>query len=510
MASFQCVLVGNKNHLPRLFLTKKTMDMKLNLLFVFLIATQCLTAQSFSEKLQSPSFLGVRSGAIAFADVDGDGDNDVLITGRDSLNSSNSKLYLNDGIGNYSEVIGTPFDGVGFSSIAFSDVDGDRDQDVFIIGEGLEARVARLYTNDGTGNFTEVSNTPFEGVIYGSIACTDIDGDGDQDMLMMGVNNSNKIIGKLFLNDGQGNFTKSTGASFDNAVSGSIDFADVDGDGDQDVLITGQNAANQRIAKLYKNNGMGNFTEVIGTPFDGVWQSSIAFSDVDGDGDQDVLITGSNNNFQRIAKLYTNDGLGNFSELIGTPFNIVFTSSVEFADVDGDGDQDVLITGQYRTAQPISKLYTNDGTGNFTEMANTPFERVSDSSIAFADVDGDGDQDVLVSGANADFQPISKLYINNGPLSSTNEPSFKLNVDLLLYPNPVNSNHLQVNFESNKSGDVQVKIFDLLGSSISQQKAWVGTGPQSISVDISNLSSGSYILQLDGGKSIGVAKFIVP
>ncbi len=70
------------------------------------------------------------------------------------------------------------------------------------------------------------------------------------------------------------------------------------------------------------SNFAQNFTEVTGTPFTGVALSSIAFADVDGDNDQDVLITGLNLVQQgtpgdRISKLYTNDGAGNFSGSFG-------------------------------------------------------------------------------------------------------------------------------------------------------------------------------------------------
>ena len=64
-------------------------------------------------------FDGVDRSSIAFADVDRDNDPDVLITGY-SNSESIAKLYENDGIGNYTEVTGTPFDGVRFSSIAFA------------------------------------------------------------------------------------------------------------------------------------------------------------------------------------------------------------------------------------------------------------------------------------------------------------------------------------------------------------------------------------------------------
>jgi len=360
-------------------------------------------------------FEGVWFGSIAFSDVDGDGDNDVLITGQNSSDQRIAKLYTNEG-GSFTEVMGTPFDAVSYSSIAFSDVDGDGDKDVLISGVNIPEPISKLYTNEG-GSFTEVIGTPFDGVYVGSIAFSDVDDDGDKDVLITGQNYSDETFAKLYTNDGTGHFTEITGTPFDGVGGSSIAFSDVDDDGDKDVLITGQTRS-QRIAKLYTNDGTGHFTEIAGTPFDGVGGSSIAFADVDGDGDKDVLIAGLNGSDETIAKLYTNEG-GGFTEVMGTPFDGVYVGSIAFADVDGDGDKDVLITGLNSSGR-IAKLYTNDS-GSFTEVMGAPFDRVEVSSIAFSDVDGDGDKDVLVTGKNHSFERIAKLYINDGTGSSTND-----------------------------------------------------------------------------------------
>jgi len=381
----------------------------LSLFFVFLI-TSTINAQTFEEVIGTP-FEGVIRGFTAFSDIDNDGDQDVLITGLSSSGTRIAKLYTNDGTGAFTEVIGTPFEGVYFSSIAFSDIDNDGDQDVLITGENSSGtRIAKLYTNDGTGTFTEVAGTPFDGVSYSSIAFSDIDNDGDQDVLITGFNSSYQRIAKLYTNDGTGTFTEVAGTPFDGVSVSSIAFSDIDNDGDQDVLITGFNSSYQRIAKLYTNDGTGTFTEVAGTPFDGVSYSSIAFSDMDNDGDQDVLITGYNSSKQRIAKLYTNDGTGTFTEVAGTPFDGVSYSSIAFSDMDNDGDQDVLITGYNSSKQRIAKLYTNDGTGAFTEVTGTPFDGVFHGSIAFSDIDNDGNQDVLITGLSSSGTRIAKLY----------------------------------------------------------------------------------------------------
>jgi len=354
-------------------------------------------------------FDGVWQSSIAFADVDGDNDQDVLITGYNNSYQGIAKLYTNDGNGGYSLVSGTPFDGVGESSIAFADVDGDNDQDVLITGYNNTEYIAKLYTNDGNGGYSLVSATPFEGVHYSSIAFADVDGDNDQDVLITGYNNT-EYIAKLYTNDGNGGFSLVSGTPFDGVYLGSIAFADVDGDNDQDVLITGYSNSGQ-IAKLYTNDGNGGYSLVSATPFEGVYVSSIAFADVDGDNDQDVLITG-NNNSGTIAKLYTNDGNGGYSLVSGTPFDGVYLGSIAFADVDGDNDQDVLITG-YNNTEYIAKLYTNDGNGGYSLVSGTPFDGVNNSSIAFADVDGDNDQDVLITGYSNSGQ-IANLYTNDG------------------------------------------------------------------------------------------------
>ena len=357
-------------------------------------------------------FTGAQNGSGAFADIDGDDDQDVLITGQDKNYNNFAKLYENDGSGNYSEVIGTPFEGVRNGSIAFADIDDDGDQDVMITGYN-NSYIAKLYKNDGLGNYSEVTDTPFEGVQNSSIAFADVDGDNDQDVLIAGYSNSDRTtIAKLYKNDGAGNYLESTGSSFAGVQRGSIAFADMDADGDQDVLITGySNSEGSPIAKLYKNDGFGSYMEATETSFAEVQNSSVAFADVDGDGDQDLLITGySNISYRPIAKLYKNDGVGNYAEVVGMPFAEVRYSSIAFTDVDGDGDQDVLISGDSNTGV-ISKLYVNDGSGYFSEVFGMPFRGVQNGSIAFAEIDGDGDQDVLITGTTEDG-PSSILYRN--------------------------------------------------------------------------------------------------
>ena len=458
-----------------------------------------LNGQTFTEQKQTP-FDGVSNSSIAFADIDGDKDMDVLITG-DSI----SKLYVNDATGNYTELGETPFIGVSNSSIAFADVDGDEDMDVLITGSSSNfGPVSKLYINDGEGNYTEVDETPFVGVFASSIAFADIDGDKDIDVLITGSSSNFGPVSKLYINDGGGNYSEVDETPFVGVFASSIAFADIDGDKDMDLLITGDSAFSPShmkftgVSKLYVNDGNGRFTEELEIPIDAVTSSSIAFADIDGDEDMDLLITGS-----FLSKLYTNDGNGKYTEVLETPFDGVRYSSIAFADIDGDGDMDVLITGNASKSGhnsspiPISKLYLNDGNGLFTVLDNEPFDGVFFSSIAFADMDGDSDLDVMITGRVSFSQTVTKSYFNDAINTNFREEFEYSRVQIS--PNPVNNNLKIANISDIK----YVLIYNSRGQVVKE----LMVKSDEINMDISSLSSGSYILELHG-ENITRQKFL--
>ncbi len=491
-------------------------------LLLLSILVQPIFAQTFSEST-SYSFGGVFGGAVDFADVEGDGDLDVLVTGKIGLNDeTETSLYLNNGLGVYDKVGSTIFEGVIFGTIDFSDVDMDGDQDVLITGENNDNEyIAEIYLNDGTGEFFEILDTPFDGVFTSSTVFTDIDNDGDEDVIIAGINNENYGTTKLYTNDGNGVFSELIGTPFLGVVDAAIDVADVDGDGDFDLLVTGTNSpapVSGPIANLYINNGMGGFSLKNDTPFEPCLAGDIAFADVDGDNDQDVLITGYNSDIipnVNFSKLYTNDGLGNYTEITGTPFSGVFLSSIAFADIDGDNDQDVLITGrgnsETQATVRVAILYTNDGFGTFTEVTNSPFEQVDFSGIAFGDVDGDEDQDVMLTGMIDDgagsIDYITKLYINESMTSSMYES--QNDIGIKVHPNPVLNEKLNISFTSNKQQSINVSFLDVHGRTLLYFFKQTVIGENNYSIDVTDFPKGIYFLKLDDGQQIGIRKVVV-
>ncbi|MGB6035713.1 MAG: T9SS type A sorting domain-containing protein [Cryomorphaceae bacterium] len=266
----------------------------------------------------------------------------------------------------------------------------------------------------------------------------------------------------------------------------SIAFSDVDGDGDEDVLITGTSSLGS-IANLYTNEG-GSFALVEGTPFEAVIQSSIAFSDIDSDGDEDVLITGQNSSSQRVANLYTNDG-GVFTLVENTPFAGVYEGSVAFADMDGDGDDDLLITGDTAIYGAVSNVYENDG-GSFTLVENTSIEEAFGGSVAFSDIDGDGDLDLIVTGQSLSEAAISKLYRNitmpNG-IAEAERKTFSI------APNPT-SGMAAIDLSQIGTGRIDLSVFDINGKQVQQESLLNATS--TLTVDFSELEIGVYLVSI--------------
>jgi len=489
------------------YLYHKTIRMKSTLPFLILLLTNVLSAQIFTEDSQFSTSQGVEFSSIAFADVDNDNDLDVLVTGVNGTSNKMSKLYINSGNGTFSEMTNTPFESVDNSSIAFADVDGDNDQDVLITGRNsAESKSSKLYINDGDGNFS-VMDTPFKDISNGSVAFADVDGDNDQDLLLTGSAGLFDLHSRLYINDGSGVFAEMFETPFKPVSNSSVAFADVDGDNDQDLLLTGSVAFGGPTTQLYINDGMGNFSEMMGSTFRDVQFGSVAFADIDGDNDADVLLTGGLNGSSQISKLYTNDGIGSFSEVDGTPFEDVTNSSIAFADVDGDNDQDVVLTGVNSMFESVSKLYTNDGDGNFSELSGTPFENVGAGSVAFADVDGDNDQDLMISGFNTvTFGRVLKLYRNDGT-TSTGDLNFHL--DFLVHPNPAKGNQLNIHYSSPIDKYVKFKVFNMQGVLLSQTEVSRTIGQLNYTLDIPTLPSGPYYIQLEDGHRNGTVKFMV-
>ena len=437
------------------------------------------------------------AGSVASADVDNDGDMDILITGTPPVTTT---LYKNNGFGTFTASIQPAIVNVYAGAAQFADVDNDGDQDLLITGNTSQTvTTANLYINDGMGNFTLASGTPFEASFGGDIDFGDIDGDGDLDLIITGKNSSDVLIAKLYRNNGSGSFSLISGTPFTPVMLSSTEFIDVDNDNDLDLLICGRDATNTSITTLYLNNGSGVFTAASGTPFTGARQGKIAFGDTDNDGDQDILITGRRTDGQSIAEFYINNG-SSFSLVPNTPFPGVSLHSSTFADFNNDGKLDLLHIGT-TAAGLIGHIYENTGSNNFILVDSTTIAGSYNGLNAVADLNGDGKLDIITTGTSFTLpNRAPKIYFNQTSVLSTNE-SIDEKLVLNVFPNPTNG---LINIESNFNSFSYVKLYDLMGRLIFQNRY----KESSFSIHL-NIPSGVYLLHISNDKFTYNRKLIV-
>jgi uncharacterized repeat protein (TIGR01451 family) len=354
--------------------------------------------QSF--RAYEEDFTSVWSSAGAWGDSDNDGDLDLVVSGQ-SGNLRTTYLYLNQGDGLFFQnTVGLP--GIREGSVAWGDYDNDGDLDILIAGETRTTQITQLYTNMGNNTFIN-SNTAFPGIWLGEASWVDYNNDGYLDILIAGQT-STSAIARLYRNNGGGGFVEVT-VPFIGINNGAADWGDYDGDGDLDLLLTGDNNGTARTV-LYRNEGNDTFTDA-NVNLVGVRDSTVAWNDYDRDGDEDILISG-NTSASVATFLYRNDGSTVFTN-INPGIVGVIDGAVAWGDYDNDGDADLIINGKDQTDQFTTRLYTNRN-GAFT-LAPYTFPAVSLGSVTWGDYDKDLDLDILLTGL-ADNRIVTGIYEN--------------------------------------------------------------------------------------------------
>lgn len=376
--------------------------------------TTRLFVEEFAGQLPGLNFSDVDWG-----DYDNDSDLDIAISGQTD-GGFVSQIYENTGSG-FTEVFAGELEGLANSSISWGDYDRDGDLDILLTGTNPSSNsVSLIYNNSGSG-FTEVFAGSLDGASESKSGWFDYDNDGDLDIILTGFSGgSSTNISKIYENSASG-FSEVAAGQLE-GIRGDVVSGDLDNDGDLDILISGFNGS-ERVSRLYQNN-VGSFSEIYEGQLIGILSGSIAASDYDNDGDLDVIITGSDTGTTGTSSIYNNAG-NTFTEVFDGQIEGVNNSGVTWGDFDGDGDSDIIVSGD-GTTDRISKLYLNSGT-DFTEPIPDEFTKLNVGSIAASDYDNDGDLDVILTGENTDGLH-TEIYENNSS-SSNAAPSAPTNLN---------------------------------------------------------------------------------
>ncbi len=373
-----------------------------------------VVTQPFTFNLVTHDLPHVRHGDATWGDFDADGDLDLFLTGI-STDGGTSGLFINGGATeNATSFAPHPqsFPALYFSTASWADVDGDGDLDLLLVGSRTAERpyeaASHVYINTD-GSFAASSNHGIPAVYSAAIDWGDINNDGHLDAILTGFESEDTPRTTVLLGSGTGVFFERPGV-LPNLALGSVRLGDLNGDGRLDALLSGVAGQSGFVADVFLATDDGIFAPQ-GAALPRVGFSSLDVGDLDDDGDLDVLISGgelSRDLLTGRTQLFNNSG-GSLTPS-GAEFAGALAGDATFGDYDGDGDLDVLILGaETALGRRTATVYANTANGY---EATVRLNGSLFSSAEWADVDGDGDLDLLTTGFASAGIAATNLYLN--------------------------------------------------------------------------------------------------
>ncbi|MFH1196428.1 MAG: VCBS repeat-containing protein [bacterium] len=430
---------------------------------------------------------------ICTADIDGDGDKDVLVANYAGVRTQNNQIIIfknMDGKGSFSTANYIQCENfVMMTVIHAADLDGDNDID--IIASDDSEQISWFENLDGQGNFSGTKVLTNNSAHTNCIKTADLDLDGDTDIICVSYFNTHSVF--WFENlDGGGSFSGikilySDTSQWNGAENLIVDDFDLDGDIDIVALIN-----TLEISKLYFLKNIGNaefdspdFLE----EFSGI--QSICGADINNDSFTDILAATENG----ILYLENSNGQTVFAPSITVAQTYLGTVFAD--DIDNDNDVDLLWANSIDRVNAIF----NNGNGTFNSYQIINNSLLNPGVICTADFDNDGDKDILAGGGNLFPETIGEIVWFENPIITTSVEieNSELPVTFELfqnYPNPFNPS-TTFKYSLPESCHVILKIFSLLGEEIEiliNRKETAGEHQINWTPD--NLSGGVYLALL--------------
>ncbi|MGB0603379.1 MAG: Ig-like domain-containing protein [Candidatus Latescibacterota bacterium] len=358
------------------------------------------------------SIRALQQSSMAWGDVDDDGDLDLAISGQNRSGDAQTLYYVNNRGGLELDAEAS-LPAIRSGDVAWADYDSDGDLDLALTGEDTFGnRRASLYAFE-QGAFFLIGSFP--SVSESSLDWGDYDNDGDVDIAIIGqsddvLNGRQQSYSRVFANDGEGGFAT---VEFElmGLNNGEVIWGDYDGDGDLDLTLSGQSADSSELL-LYVNDEAELSDADLGLI--GLASSDIAWGDYDGDGDLDLAAGGISSSGLR-TDVYVNDGNGDFI-LLNASFTGIQGGDIAWGDYDNDRDIDLVVVGNDGNGA-ILQMYENTlgraGADSPFEVETVSMQGLDFSSVALVDIDADGDLDLVSSGSTGGFDPLPLSVVND-------------------------------------------------------------------------------------------------
>lgn len=370
---------------------------------IYLLHLSFISAQNFEEVAPSP-FKSFYYSAAAVEDYDKDGYLDVFFTGaldvdnNGNVDSTINELYKNEN-GNFKVQQRFEDKAVHLSDVKFIDFDNDGLLDAVTTGLSYNNVVDyRHYRWKNNGSTFELLDE-LQGRIYGNIEVGDLNNDGKSDYLINGIQYNHttsmfSYVSDLYVNNGTG-FTLST-QPLPGGQNGIARLIDINNDNLLDLVICGFSRGSKRFFDIYKNE---NGTFKLSQSFEGLVSGDIAYADFDADGDMDLIVSGSNDNYDSKLKYYTNNGTGTFVEHSFNDSDAIDSSTIDVGDINNDGVYDFIIIGNGDNYTNAIKTFIFDpNSKTFSLTPHNLYQLGSNGGIKLLDYNNDNLLDVLAYG----------------------------------------------------------------------------------------------------------------
>jgi hypothetical protein len=342
--------------------------------------------------------------SVAIGDLNGDGKPDLVVANN---NSNTVGVLFGNGDGTFRAVVTHGSGGRSPNSVVIADVNGDGKPDIVVANSCASTSCSKgsvgVLLGNGDGTFKPAVNYDSGGEIAWSVAVADVNGDGKPDVIV--ANSNNNTVG-ILLGNGDGSFKLPYSyPSGSNSFTGSLAVADLNGDGKPDLAmadwcLTYPNCTSGTVGVLL-GYGNGSFHFPVTYSSAGEYAQTLAVGDVNEDGKPDLLI--GNNCFSCGYYGEVSVLLGNGDGTFQTAMTNVLTQtvgSIAVKDVNGDGKLDLLVAGRNSQGGVVATLLGN-GNGTFQSAVHYGSGGgTAPSSLAVADVDGNGKPDLLVANSN--------------------------------------------------------------------------------------------------------------
>lgn len=324
-----------------------------------------------------------------------------------------------DGNGGLSYDYDNRIQSTAYTNAIFFDYNNDGNLDLLVMGSGADWKLSHdikfllLYKNMGPESGYEMRRVPdattgflqaVDEAYLNPVTVGDVNGDGYTDIVTM-TYRGDRCIDLYLNNGGDGSFTHTV---IDNKAmtNGAVTLGDINNDGNLDILANGWSADSAvKGMAIYLGNGDGTFTKTAPEPLFGTFEGHATLADLDGDGNLDIAMTGHGDSWSRHAKIFYN------TSTAGNPLGFrlvdndktgltgVNLGNVLAADFNGDGLMDLALNGREDGDDTRVRMFYRNADGTYTLDSTYPICPVNtEGGINMADWDGDGNMDIVVGG----------------------------------------------------------------------------------------------------------------